>query len=217
MNKEGRNISTMIQTKEMKSTHRPLPALGTIDSNHHDVVSTVEGDSASLVTESSSEAVVSLFNCWSSVEEASPFHGVTTLAGLTVTASDPAEVLRQLKKRLRPEDMPSPPKRRKRPTCSFINYMGQHRLRDHHSKCGVTSTELVQKAKYLTIPELASEEGPFSKAPDLSASLSPTDVELEELDLLEPLFEDEVLFPTIMMSKAKFPVDLDDDNTIMVS
>jgi hypothetical protein len=126
------------------------------------------GDTASLVTESSSssEAVVSLFNCWSSVEEVSPFHGVQNsnddselqkLAGLTVisittpmedpttTTTTPEEVLRRLTKRLRPDDMPTIPllKRRKRPTCCFINYLGPARLHDHHAKCGLSSTNLL--------------------------------------------------------------------------
>lgn len=197
----------MIKIQNTKNPPRPIQSLGPMDQDDDFVSTVVEGDTASLVTESSSEAVVSLFNCWSSLEEASPFHGVQNndeVVGLSETA--PEEVLRQLQKRLRPEDMPNPPKRRKRPTCCFINYMGRC-LGDHESKeqCGITSTDPPAVIKK-SLPA-SCEIGAFSKGPDLSASLSPTDVALEEIDLLDPFFEDEALFPS---SKAKFTDDMDE-------
>lgn len=130
---------------------------------------------ASTVTsESSSEAVVSLFNCWNEeslsmcdvpvfvgIDHDSSFHVpgdvlllpqgekssqdsppktmTTTTTPLPLEALSLQDLLQCLKKRLRPEDIPSVPvlKRRKRPTCSFLNYMGKTRVQDYQQRHGV--------------------------------------------------------------------------------
>lgn len=118
----------------------------------------MDADAASLVTESSSEAVVSVFQSWSATDETPPLDWVKSNAGnpeTTVSTSSffdsthsmdsltgsrstlrhdlealkPEQLLQRLKKRVREQDLPSVPilKRRKRPTCCFINYLSHGR------------------------------------------------------------------------------------------
>lgn len=133
----------------------------------------LEATESSTVTSesSSSEAVVSLYNSWST--EASPARDVplavgsrhlpgASLAPMSIDNDDALflpegfpvaksssihplealssyELLQRLQKRLRPEDIPTVPvlKRRKRPTCSFLNYMGKARVNDYQQRFGV--------------------------------------------------------------------------------
>jgi len=98
--------------------------------------STIPGDpeTASTVSETS-DAVVSLYNSWSSSDTGSLVdlenvddELLDCFAGLPRedTALSSQELLEQLQKRLKKEDLPPVPilRKRQRPNCVFLNYMG---------------------------------------------------------------------------------------------
>ena len=92
------------------------------------------------VTSEDSAAIVSLFNSWSTSDcgislgqgDDDGLESVVVddrLATLPVASMEPKELLENLKKRCRQEDLPPVPKLRprKQPTCRFLNYMGANR------------------------------------------------------------------------------------------
>ena len=81
-------------------------------------------DDSSLESESSA-AVVSLYNSWSGTSDAESFVTEDDLSDLSPPTAE--ELLEQLQKRCRPQDIPATPvfRPRARPVCLFINFMGQ--------------------------------------------------------------------------------------------
>ena len=167
---------------------------------------TMKAELPTAASELSLEAVVSLFQCWSSeasllrediiqpvfvdqdddswflpsVHDCHPVanegivpnselcsHGGVQL--LPRIVQHPLELLssqdllHRLQKRLRSEDIPSVPilKRRKRPNCTFLNYMGKTRMKDYQQQHGVNA--LVHLAKpSLPDPAVSGDVPEFS-------------------------------------------------------
>lgn len=89
---------------------------------------THKSTTASVVTNTeeeppSSEAITSVFHSWSNNDEDGDKNNNNNSEEGVLLSMD--ELQRRLKRRLSPEDFPTTPclKRRKRPTCCFINYM----------------------------------------------------------------------------------------------
>jgi hypothetical protein len=108
----------------------------------------LEDAHTSLETESTvsetSAAIVSVYNSWSTTSESISFFNDDTLlldsdrfASLPEREPiDSDELLQELKKRCREEDIPPVPvlRRRRRPACQFLNFMGSRRYKDNDAK-----------------------------------------------------------------------------------
>jgi hypothetical protein len=83
-------------------------------------------DESSLNSEPSA-AVVSLYNSWSAASDSESFVTQDDLSSHDMTPPSAEELLDELQKRCRPQDIPPTPiyRPRTRPVCLFINFMGQ--------------------------------------------------------------------------------------------
>jgi len=83
------------------------------------------------ISSKESAAIVSLYNNWSSSTQNNDEDGIQSLDGICPGSLSKDELLSNLRKRCREQDIPkAPPSRPKNrgPTCSFLNYMGSIRL-----------------------------------------------------------------------------------------
>jgi hypothetical protein len=184
---------------------------------------TVEEDAnTSMETESTvseaSAAIVSVYNSWSTTSENSSFYDnddtlllegdrLLEYAFLPERESiNSEELLKELKKRVKEEDLPPTPllRRRRLPACQFLNFMGSRRNVDHGSKSEALSFAglhpplmvfelpcsqeifLGIEDKDTSFPPISSkvkyldDESPASKKPKLDDSMSDDDDVFEE-------------------------------------
>ena len=96
-------------------------------------------DDSSLESESSA-AVVSLYNSWSGTSDAESFVTEDDLSDLSPPTAE--ELLEELQKRCRPQDIPATPafRPRTRPVCLFVNFMGHRQQHVGPSSSSSSST-----------------------------------------------------------------------------
>ena len=162
-------------------------------------------ETESTVSETSA-AVVSVYNSWSTTSESISFYDNDDTLLLdsdgfgSLPEREPIDteyLLQELQKRCRAVDIPSVPilRRRKRPTCLFLNFMGSRKYHDPNATSTVRTTTTtktdVAVASSCLPPPLMVFELPSSQDFDIG---------LEEKDALFPQFS----------SKVKHSIDDDD-------
>jgi len=198
-----------------------------------------EGDAFSD-TASSSEAVASLFQSWRDEEEKEAQTHATAAAAAAAVPRQPQgpllipapslskprdlshlyklssdELLERLKKRCRPEDLPPVPvlKRRKRPVCHFLNFMGHSKSSRRNNK-----SEL---GKPLSLPQQPSGpldflDGSVINSKGATGSSSSNDVPLDHSQQQQQRQEDGplLLFPKVKYSASCAAPAMTDDPTL---
>ena len=197
-----------------------------------------EGD-ASFSDTSSSEAVVSLFQSWRDEEEKeAQTHAAAAAAaprqpqGPLLIPAPPAsllkprdlshlyklssdELLERLKKRCRPEDLPPVPvlKRRKRPVCHFLNFMG------HSNNKASSRRNNNELGKPLSLPQQPS--GPLNFLDGIidskgTTGSSSSDVQLDDSQQQQQRQQDGslLLFPKVKYSSSCAAPAITDDPTL---